>query len=83
MVDGLLLGYVLRAAGGRSGDLCTADYEDLQSSPARQVREQMSKHQEVKTPHCFRCADGRIRLFDSPPPSSLAQGNLEQEEEGV
>ena len=68
MVDGLFLGYVLRAVGGWSGDLRTADNEDLRSSPKRQVHEQMFKHQEVlvKTPYHFSCVEERIKLFDGP-----------------
>ena len=49
MVKGLILAYALRAGRGWSGDLMTADYEDLQESEAsRNLRQTIQKPKSVR-----------------------------------
>ena len=45
----MFLGYVPRAGGGWSGDLMTADYEDLQESEASEIYVKRFRSQEVFT----------------------------------
>ena len=46
-LKGIILGFVLRAGGGWSGDLMIADCEDLQESKASEIYVKRSESQEV------------------------------------
>ena len=59
MLPRLLMGYVIRAGGGWSGELLIADCEDLENLSASDIHVQQSKQQE---------ADGSLKLFDLPQP---------------
>ena len=63
-----ILGHVLRAGGGWSGDLMIADYEDLQESEASETYVKRFQNQEVfvKGEHEFPCATGTLRLPNRP-----------------
>ena len=76
--------YVLRAAGGWSGDLLIADCEDLETLSASDIHVRRLKHQEVSQEGTlsFPCAGGALKLFDLPGPHRGIRptaGNLEQD----
>ena len=52
-----MLGYVLRAPGEWSGELMTAEYEDLQESEASEIHVR-SQEVFVKAEYEFPCANG-------------------------
>ena len=68
MLPRLLVGYVIRAGRGWSGDLLIADCEALANLSASDIHVQQFKHQEVAQEGklLFPCADGSVKLFDLP-----------------
>ena len=73
MLPGIFTRHDLRAGGGWSGDLLTADWEDLDNLSASTM-----------STLSFPCADGSLKVFKLPRPHRgewAAEGNLMQEVE--
>ena len=82
-LKGMFLGHVLRAERGWSEALMIADFENVQESEASEIYAQRFQSQEVpvKTEYEFPCAKGTPRLPNHSGPSSIAEGNIEPEDD--
>ena len=60
-----------------------ADFENVQESEASEIYARRFQSQEVpeKTEYEFPCANGTLRLPNRPRPSSIAEGNIEWEDD--
>ena len=84
MLPGIFTRHELRAGGGWSGDLLTADWEDLDNLSASTMHVKKFNRQEVpqESTLSFPCADGSLKVFELPRPHRgewAAEGNLMQE----
>ena len=82
LLDCQFLGYVLRAEERWSGDLVIPDYEDFSGDrgPCKEFVASISLGEDALF---FLRSEGHIKLFDSPPTSTLALGRLMRKEKEV